>query len=183
MKYILWLLISICAMGCKNKHQLVCEHPFVYDEVLHYSIELNDSEVHNYYESTSGIIYPDSLQQPELYFNKDVFEIVLGNGLSKITDSGVISRLTSIGFKKVVVPIANSDVLDSIFCTWHSDVLVVASCEPVYRDILVFKKDKCVVGWIKVCFECTQSEFIGATEEFHDLNYLKLTNILNKELH
>ncbi|MDV6168685.1 hypothetical protein R1T16_09635 [Flavobacterium sp. DG1-102-2] len=72
-----------------------------------------------------------------------------------------IKNLESIGFKKVVIPVSKHDVLRSIFTEKPSKRTESVACEPIYRDIYVFRKNGKVSGIAKLCYECGLSDFIG----------------------
>jgi hypothetical protein len=42
-------------------------------------------------------------------------------------------------------------------------------CDPVYRDILVFKKDQKIIGVAKVCFGCTQNYLLFGESGMRDV--------------
>jgi hypothetical protein len=62
---------------------------------------------------------------------------------------------------------------------------LTAFCDPVYRDILVFKKDQKIIGVAKVCFGCTQNYLLFGESEMRDvtLDYSgleqQLDNVVN----
>lgn len=46
----------------------------------------------------------------------------------------------------------------------RSDTLEDDLCIPTYRDAVVFKQEREVVGWIDLCFECSQLKSVPAAE-------------------
>lgn len=62
--------------------------------------------------------------------------------------------------------------------------MTVAACIPVFRDILIFRKNKKNSGMMKICFGCHQYRILGTnakTENFGtDNDYSQLWKILNE---
>ena len=59
--------------------------------------------------------------------------------------------------------------LNNLFREKEIEDVSVTSCEPIYNDILLFKKNSKVTGIVKICFNCWQYEIIGTianTETF-----------------
>lgn len=57
-----------------------------------------------------------------------------------------------------------------------------AFCIPIYRDILIFKKNNSVVGISKVCFDCNMNYTLGSKTDVEIYNnsndYEKLEKLL-----
>jgi hypothetical protein len=50
-------------------------------------------------------------------------------------------------------------------------------CEPIYRDILVFKKKDIITGISKVCFECNMSYSIDLNGQLMEINEKKIEEL------
>jgi len=61
----------------------------------------------------------------------------------------------------------------------------IAGCAPFYRDILIFKKDKKIIGISKICFQCNLNMTVGTKRNVerlgHNGDYEKLAMILRYE--
>ena len=56
------------------------------------------------------------------------------------------------------------------------------ACIPVFRDILIFKKNNKSIGIAKICFECEKSHIVGTNKNIENFgqcgDFSKLMNIL-----
>jgi hypothetical protein len=75
--------------------------------------------------------------------------------------------------------------IDSQFCKKLDTVIYENICPRIYRDILIFKKSKKLIGIAKICFSCRAYHIVGTnsnSENFEQIvNYGKLNQILNNE--
>ncbi|MCX2745341.1 hypothetical protein OO013_15795 [Mangrovivirga sp. M17] len=74
-----------------------------------------------------------------------------------------IDKLEKYGFKKTRVPYRKFSSINKLFRVKEGDLINPDDwgCFPIYRDILVFKKNNQIVGIAKICFGCSGSYFIG----------------------
>lgn len=188
MKSFLYFIFSLLIMfGCKKEQGKIIELPtkkenskiikepfFVFDKVEHY--KLADStgidEFHKY-RNNSAL---DS-------FRLGVVRNEIPNSLS---DSSFIEKLQKIGYSDITVPEEKFQILNEIFSEKKVKNTVDYACVPVYRDILIFKKENKISGIAKICFECLQHRIYGtkkSTEEFGgDGDYQRLDSLLNGKM-
>jgi hypothetical protein len=55
----------------------------------------------------------------------------------------------------------------------------LSECFPVFRDILIFKKDSKIVGILKICFECGMSNLVSEKYNSSTFNCSMLINLDN----
>lgn len=118
-----------------------CEKEPVYnnfDEIIHYQITNKDA------------YKVDSINE---------FLGILGlNGNHTIRFSKIESELSGYGFKKINIIDGKVKSIDSIITNNLIYETNLIACSPIYRDILILKKKKQIVGVLKLCFECNIAE-------------------------
>lgn len=171
MRYLYLLVTILLIQSCKGDVTTNAEQAssvfFQYDDVVHYSSTINEDSLSDFYALDPGIIEPgenDKRQNVKrLVQLKD--ELLFGDLPLRMSDTLVLDSLTMIGYKRDIVSNTKFVMLDSIFSERILDEIVSYSCVPVYRDILVFKKDNKTVGVAKICFGCEQSVIIGTRKK------------------
>ena len=110
--------------------------------------------------------------------------ILLGNIPKGISDLSFINNLEKIGYKKSLVDNSKFGDIDKIFVEKSVKENIATSCEYIYRDILIFKLNKNIIGTAKICFGCMANEITGTnanTDNFgQDGDYRRLRNLLRK---
>lgn len=148
-----------------------CDPYFEYDEVIHYFIEMKEDEFHD-------LVMKDRLTSKE----KLLLEIIEDRVPETMKDTTVIDKLKNIGYTSQKIPTKRLSSLDRIFCERFHSELVGYKCIPIYRDILVFKKQQQTIGIAKICFECDKNHIIGTdknTEAFGQSgDYKRLYKVL-----
>lgn len=146
------------------------EYFFDFDELDHYHISIEDTEIPMH----------DSLSNSEKLFSSVIF----GNGPS---DMSFIDSLQALGFTYKHVDSTQIAEIKEIFKTRpipEKEEMIANACEPVYRDILIFKKNHKPIGFAKLCFECEDYYIHGSsvnTEPFAQLmDYYSLAVLLGK---
>ncbi len=92
-----------------------------------------------------------------------IYEGVLyGNIPQAISDTSFLVQLEKTGFVKSSVDTSKFDTLDELFAPKEVNDSVAYACKPVYRDILVFRKNGRIAGIAKVCFSCKKHLIVGA---------------------
>ncbi len=98
------------------------------------------------------------------------------------TDGAFIAMLEQVGYRKEVMASAKFKEIDGIFMEKQTSENLATACIPVYRDILVFKKEGKVTGVAKICFSCGAYQIKGTTAHTanfgQDGDYGKLERIL-----
>lgn len=128
---------------------------FDFDKVDHYFAPLNDDEVSSLWPEDEEAV-PDNVRL--------TLDIVEGDEPQKIPEriSVFIDKLKDIGYTKEIVDTTHIAALKDIFREKSEDPSAMfTTCIPVYRDILLFKRDGKVVGIAKICFDCVRSHIVG----------------------
>jgi hypothetical protein len=136
-----------------------------FDEVNYYRIAneeiLNQSQKDSILQKITNLDYPDKIND-EVFLNylnsKKYFKTNLEN--------------------EDLMILKNEILVNNFSFTRQSN-----ACIPTYRDILILKKNKKIIGIAKICFECKMFYFFGnnknidtesfnSTKEFEDLEKL-----------
>lgn len=172
------LFLSLIFLGCNSADDAdnqdnfsIGKKFFVYDSIDHYYNNYDGRKLNELYDSHSKSAL-DSLKAG----------IIMGGIPNDISDLYFIDRLDSIGFAKRVIDKSKFPGIDKIFTEKEVSEMLATSCVPVFRDILVFKKDNNIVGIAKICIGCMKNEIFGAkvnTDYFgQNGDYEKLEKIL-----
>ncbi len=155
----------------KSTKQVIGKKFFVYDAIDYYTNDIDESKTFDLFDNQSKSEI-DSFKEG----------IILGEIPKSITDLDFIDKLAKVGYKKTTIDKSKFDRIDEIFVEKTSKENIATTCIYVYRDILIFKKDKKVVGTAKVCFSCMANQIKGTsakTENFgQDGDYEKLGKLL-----
>lgn len=144
---------------------------FDYDEIDYFFNDYGEEQIGHLYDNQSKSEL-DSLRMG----------VVLGNIPKNIPDLSFIKQLDQIGYKERRVDKSKFASINKLFVEKAAEENVVTACIYVYRDILIFKKNKKIIGTAKVCFGCMAHEITGTnanTENFgKDGDYEKLGDLL-----
>ncbi len=186
--YIITLFVSLSACKLKENVQKsasgqsaeqqtspmnnIKEPYFHYDEVLHF-------DLHKI--SKSLPVAREGLDSTQLFLN----DILMQDVPQSLKDTLFVTKLYGLNDIKVgTLPQTDYQELDEIFVEKKAEPFAIGSCIPIYRDILVFKRKGDCVGVAKICFECSQSQFVGTkvnTENFpSEKAYSRLKKLLSK---
>jgi hypothetical protein len=150
-----------------------CVPYFNFDQIDYYYSDIDFDEIK----------YPSDADTMSIV-EKLVYDILLGDFLSFLSDTIHISELENIKFNFSVLDSNDFQRLNKIFCERKSVEFSELACIRIYRDILVFKKDKEIVGTAKICFSCESHIIAGTkmnTESFGEKgDYRKLSMLLRK---
>ena len=95
-----------------------------------------------------------------------------------------LNKLPEIGYKKVVLNKSTNPIIDTLFTERFGAESEATNCLQIYRDLLIFRYAKKIVGIAKICFSCRGSSISGTeayTDEFGwEGDYSKLKKILNR---
>jgi len=184
------ILIILILTGCKqtendntkvgNAENKIVENKFVpkygnsffnFDEIEYYQIEISEDKAMDLFDT-----------QNKSQTDKLKFDIVVGEEPRNLKNLKFINSLSEIGFTKSQIPQSKFKEINQIFTEKTVYENYAAACVAVYRDILVFKKDKKIIGLCKICFDCRLFRFVGTnanTENFgQDGDFEKLSEIL-----
>jgi hypothetical protein len=151
-----------------------CKPYFDFDQVEHYYLNISKDKAYN----------PDSIDT-QTEKQKKKLDLVTNLASPKtLSDSSEYKELDKLDFTKSEIPSNKFDAVNDIFCERKHESPQYSACSPIYRDILVFKKNSKIVGLAKICFTCDQHVIVGTgnnTEEFGQSgDYDKLKEILHK---
>ena len=160
MKNTILLLTIILVFGCKP------EVKNDFDEIIHYSIDDSNAK---------------------LFENNEEFK-ALYNGLGTPInmDQSFENKLVQFRYQKKIIP---KNKIAKINSSLENDLnleFYETACMPIYRDILILKKDKSTKAIIKICFDCGMNESLGKIESNFEFeseeisNYQNLENLLKK---
>jgi hypothetical protein len=121
------------------------------------------------------------------YFHStNMDEILAGDKPTKISDFESINFVESKFRKKVIDQKTEAEIINS-FSLYPINVdqeQPITSCEPVYRDLLIFRKQNKITGIIQICFDCSENKTLGTTYNsakfFVGADYSKLFKLLSQ---
>lgn len=136
-----FILIIALFLSCSKEK---CKPFYDYDEI----------EWYNYKRNLDSI-------PPDLENNEFLIEVFQGSTFTKIKDVSKLNYLSINDFNKSIVPNSKYQELNKLFCYNENKEVqgFSTACIPFYNDILVFKKERKIVGIAKICFKCQQSTF------------------------
>lgn len=145
---------------------------FNYDSITHYTLEENSLNT----ESLFTIIPKNKIDSLRI-------DLIIAEKPSVLDDTVFIANLDRVGFRKKIVSKNNFVNIDGIYKEKFSPLTKTStSCEPIYRDILIFRFKKKITGISKICLECQKSINIGKQGKLksfeRESDYLKLQQIL-----
>jgi len=110
-------------------------------------------------------------------------DLIISDRPWQITDTGFIDKIEQIGFIKKTVKEEQFESIKEIFRHKFHKESIVTACIAVYRDILILKRKKEIVGMVKICFFCAKNQITGTNADTLDFgqsgDYGKLAKILN----
>lgn len=132
----------------------------MYDEIFHYHSELSDYEVPALLDRNNKT-KSDSLEINVLFDSTPV----------DIADTSFIKKLAKWGFEKKSVEKFKFFALNRIFAEKEADNETISKCTTVFRDVLIFKKNKKIVGIAKICFGCGDKVIVGTDAKTVNFGY------------
>jgi hypothetical protein len=104
---------------------------------------------------------------------------------SSLQDTVFVQYLLKSGFKMKYMKPTKFRALNEVFSVkeYDSTRLSVIRCEPIFRDILIFKKDNSIVGVAKICFTCQTILLIGCNPLFPYFGQKGEYEVLKQLLH
>jgi len=156
MRICTFIFLLFCLISCKDKQLQTAE----FDELIHYKL--------------------DTLAVDEI----DINDILSGEAIQNISDTLIINQFTEVGFVKSEVDQSTYTKLNQAL-TSNEKTKDNSKCLPVYRDFLILKKKNKTVGIFKICFECSQFNYLDTftNEEslMTDENSLVVERLLNNK--
>lgn len=133
----------------EEEKNFVEEFFFDFDEIEHYSIPMEDSELMDLFDK-------DSLTTLKKFKQDVLFEY----GHSQLT---FLDSLELIGFSKKSVDKSKLPAFHELFKSRYVDIYKGDACEAVFRDVFVFMQNSQVVGVAKICFSCNKQWITGSS--------------------
>lgn len=131
MRIFTFLFLIFCLISCKDKQLQTAE----FDEIIQYKL--------------------DTLAVDEM----DITDILSGEAIQNISDTLIIDQFTEFGFVRSIVDESDYINLNQVL-TSTENTKNNTKCLPIYRDFLILKKKNRTVGIFKICFECSQLNYI-----------------------
>jgi len=163
MKYrIIYFALTSLLFSCSGTEK---ESYFDFDQVVHYSFK----NARTHFDCNTGVILED--------FGCEIVNHVRP---MKISDSLFIDSLHLLGYSKTEIDTSKYIKLKQVFSETKPPLFdSYSACEPIYRDILIFKKSNQITGMAKICFECSQKVIIGNKVKVNgNFDYSTLNEIL-----
>lgn len=161
-------LVNLIFFSCRPK---TGKKYFDYDAITHYSNNYDGYKLQELIEI-----------QPKSTVDSLKLNVIIGITPRDISDLFFIERLEEIGYTRKSIDKSIFKDIDKIFIEKSVDEHLATSCIPIYRDILLFKKQNKVIGTAKICFDCMDSQINGTaanTSNFgQDGDYRRLQAIL-----
>jgi len=170
MKFRSFIFLGIIAslLGCSNTSTQF----FEFDEVLHYALDGSNTKTRDIYDCNT----PNRLENFGC-------EIVNGYRPYNLTDVLFIDSLKLLNYKIRTIDTTMFEALKQIFHETNPPFFNTANaCEPIYRDILVFKYMGNISGIAKVCFECGKKHIVGSNSKTDgNFAFSRLKTVLKQE--
>ena len=168
MKYLFYLLFIIIIFSCDSSNESIVNSNrteaiedeidlsstfegvsfFDFDEIHYYSIDIDAKQVYDLSEK-------DSLSE-----NNKLFVNIILHELGE--DTSFVDKLEELNFTPKVIENSKLELINDLFRYKSVDEFSTTTCDPFYRDILIFKKNLGISGIAKICFECDKHSILGA---------------------
>lgn len=158
MRKVVLIIITFLVCGCGEGEKNVVKIPqeaiqqkkyksyFSFDQIEHYAIS----------DSIRPTFHNDSLSQ---------LDYVLLGTLKGIQDTLFLDSLELIGFQKKQINSKKYYQLNKVFSEKKMEEYGVTECIAIYRDILVFREKRKIIGLAKICFECQKYNIVGTNAD------------------
>lgn len=169
--YLLSLVLCIsCSKKSERSDDLVFHKP---DQIDYYYLKITEKEVTEIFKS-------ENMSRHE----RQLAEILYHIAPTAVNDTAFIGEMDEMPYfdKTTIDKKSNHKILQCFapYADLHSASFInsVVTCAPTYRDVLVFRKQKKIVGFAKVCFECSQTHLVGSEFEAVHTDYASLKKTL-----
>lgn len=148
MKILLGFLVSLHIIGSLDlRSSEKCKPYFEFDQVDHFKFTKSLSEYRK--------IENNGTRQ-----GKKLSKILFGEHNIAFSDTLFPKEAELLGFKRQELAEAEFENINSVFCAkGYSNETTF--CDPMYNDILIFKKGQKIIGYSKICFGCDKISIIG----------------------
>lgn len=168
---LLLLVFCLTFLGCNrskesslSSEQKLGNAFFEYDEIDYYFNNYDESKMIEL-ENNSSNSEIDSLK----------YGVLLVDIPKDINDLGFVSKLEEMGFKQSSIDKSKLSEINKIFVEKSVTENLATACIYVYRDLLIFKKNREIIGTAKICFGCLANQIKGTsanTENFGQDAYI-----------
>lgn len=169
MKNTIWITsLILTTLGCL---QFSGDYYFDFDQLEHYTSEIDELKL---LEDESNLTENQMLQN----------QILLGDTPQDSKDTTFIKQLETIGFERKNIPVNKHQAIKELFREKQHAESEFTLCLPIYRDLIIFRKNGEIVGIAKICFDCDRHQIVGTaakTDEFGQSgDYSTLAKILTE---
>lgn len=160
MKYLI-ILLTLALVSCNDNKKTEAGQDlpfFLFDQVEYYHKDLSKDAL-------------QTLQMEPEKSRKDqaLLQIVSGNIPVSIQDTLFIKNMGILGFEKQTLDAKYNKELSHLFSSREVANTKPASCTTGYNDVLIFRRDKKIIGMAKISFDCGHHQMIG--ERYSDHNF------------
>lgn len=160
------IAIVAIAFYCNNREP---KYYYDFDEVVHYKTDIDEGELMN-------------IRLKKVKTVKDSMMLTMTWNYYRVSLARAVSYLDSIDFKKHVIPSSQYPVIKEIFKEGNSVYESPTTCEPVYRNVYVFKTKGKVNGIAMLCYGWEKNIFIGTNADTNNFGaegeYKKLEKLV-----
>ncbi|RYY10790.1 MAG: hypothetical protein EOO04_36325 [Chitinophagaceae bacterium] len=154
MKHLLLLLIGICLTGCNDRKDEVAagSQPFfTFDRVdyFHYEIDRNG------FDSIAA-------KEDKSRMEQALLQILQKNVPVSTIDTLFIPNMAKLNFNQKQIDPKHYPELKRLFSVNKPGKDATTACEPIFKDVLIFREKRKVVGVAKLSFDCDKSYIIGS---------------------
>ena len=146
---------------------------FTFDAIDYYKNDIDENTAMNL-----------SNLQNNSEFDKFKYDLIVGETPNNINNNNFTDNIIKVGFKKTEIESKDFQSITQLFSESPERDGLYFACIPIFRDILVFKKNEKVIGVAKICFGCNRNKIIASkanTSNFgQGKDYELLSLILNK---
>jgi hypothetical protein len=149
---IIAIVVVGVALYCKNT-----SYYFSFDEVVYYKTKIGWDEL--------SVIDRKKIKT----VNDSMTMTLMGDyNFESIPDNRAVTYLDNLDFEKKTIPVSKHELIREVFREKLSTYYETTLCEPIYRDVYVFKQNGEITGIAKLCYECGLSSFTGTSADTED---------------
>lgn len=170
-----FFVVTLLSQGCGNTPSRTTSIKLDnFDAIEHYFYAHSDTG-----QYTCINIPPRLDEKPTVSVLDSLLSQILCGQLNLLEHKEMIDQLHALGFAKKVLNLATTISIDSLLINATGAYILPRKCLPVYRDILMFKKDNHPVAVVYFCFSCHSILFYSnSVDVINDINEEELTAIM-----
>ncbi|THF53131.1 hypothetical protein E6C50_02695 [Flavobacterium supellecticarium] len=161
----------------KEKKEVVTQESdgtyFKFDTVEHFYLNIAE---HDVYELDKANREKKS-QEKEM-----LLEVIGGHTPTILPDESYGRMLEKMHFSKTIMDPSKHKAIREVFRVTRCANGFAAACEPIYRDIFIFKNKGKITGFAKICFDCRLFHIVGTDKDQSDFGqcggYEKLQRLI-----